>query len=100
MISNDERARIAAYLEQLLKVKVRDRRIRAIQVNSRYHWQPPMLIEVGNLYGDLEPGAPVEEVTAIFESTVFCVCTPSRGSGSGMPYLFHRGDVTRVVDFD
>ena len=91
-----EREEIRKYLEQLLGQKMKDKPVRAIGVNTRYHSQPKMLIEEGNFYSDLEPGAPRERVIAIFEAAFFCVCTASRGTGEGMPYLFHRQDVYHV----
>ena len=91
-----EREKIKKYLEQLLGQKMKDLHIRAIGVNARYHGVPKRLIEEGQTYRDLEPGAPPERVIAIFEAAFFCVCTPSRGAGEGMPYLFHRQDVYHV----
>ncbi len=55
-----------------------------------------MRIIVGQWYENLEPESPLEKVIAIFESTVFLVCTPQRGGEKGMPYFFHRQDVQKV----
>ncbi|MDD3732388.1 MAG: hypothetical protein PHU88_08450 [candidate division Zixibacteria bacterium] len=90
---------IKKYLEQLLGQKLKDRPIRAIGVNPRYHGLPKRLIEEGGIYDNLEPGAPSERVLAIFEGTLFCVCTTGRGAGTGMPYLFHREDIYTVEYF-
>jgi len=91
-----EREEIKKYLEQLLGQMMKDKHVRAIGVNARYHGLPKMLIEEGKSYSDLEPEAPRELVIAIFEAAFFCVCTASRGAGEGMPYLFHRQDVYNV----
>ena len=97
--SLSEREAIRQYVAKTLGVKIRERKIRAIQVNARYRWQPPLRIEVGHSYSNLEPDAPMEEVVAIFESTVFCVCTSNRGTERGMPYLFNRDDITSVEEY-
>ncbi|MFH1894178.1 MAG: hypothetical protein ABIK83_16025 [Candidatus Zixiibacteriota bacterium] len=96
MLTESEREEIKIYLEGVVLGKMRDRVIRAIEVNSRYRHQPKMRIEVGKSYRDLEPGAPYEEVVAIFESESFLVCTKERGAGTGLPYYFVREDVRRV----
>jgi len=87
---------ILKYLRETMKAPVREKRIRAITVNPSNHWQPKMHIEVGKYYSNLEYGSPSELVVAIFESTVFYVCTPTRGAGQGLPYLFAREDVKQV----
>jgi hypothetical protein len=92
-----EREEIKTYLEKLLGQKMKDRHVRAIGVNASYHGTPKVLIEEGQTCRYLEPGAPAEQVLAIFEADFFCVCTASRGAGKGMPYLFHRHDVYRVI---
>jgi len=79
-------------------LKIRPKRIRAIKVNSAYHWQPPLLIEVGKKCQHLEQDAPSQEIVAIFESTTFLVCTPNHGVGGGMPHFFSRQDVQRVFE--
>ncbi|MBU8934484.1 MAG: hypothetical protein KOO62_10820 [candidate division Zixibacteria bacterium] len=91
---------ILAYLRSITKPPIRDRRIRAILVNPASHWQPKMFIEVGHSYGNLEADAPIEKVVGIFESTVFFVCTDSRGAGKGIPYYFSREDIRRVELWD
>ncbi len=96
MIDDDERERIRAYLNATSKVPVKPARIRAITVNPSYRWMSMLRIEVGGRYRDFEPGAPAEEVLAIFESASFIVCTKTRGAGSGAPYYFSREDVRRV----
>jgi len=84
---------IKAYIEQLTRHRVRDKKIRAIGVNPLYHGTPKRLLEVGHYYADLEPGAPAQKIVAIFETTLFCVCTPERGAGTGLPYFFTRESV-------
>jgi hypothetical protein len=91
---------IRDYLETLYPGKIRKKRIRAIKVNSSYHWQPQLLIEVGKSYRELEPDAPMEEVIAIFESDSFLVCTEKRGGGQGIPYYFIREDVRLVIEYE
>lgn len=98
-MEHDEYERVKKYVECLLGHRVRERKIRAVGVNPLYHRQPKRLIEVGKYYSDLEPGAPREQVLAIFETTLFCVCTPTRGAGHGVPYLFTRESVYRVEEF-
>ncbi len=91
---------IYEYLQDTMKVPVKKKRIRAITVNPSNHWQPKMRIEVGKYYANLEYGAPPELVVAIFEATVFYVCTPDRGAGQGLPYFFSREDVRQVELYD
>ncbi len=91
---------IYEYLKGTMKAPLRERRIRGVVVNPANHWQPKMHIEVGKFYSDLEYGAPEEQVLAIFESTVFYVCTPTRGGGKGCPYLFAKEDVKKVAFFE
>ena len=96
MISDDEREKIRRYLEGILGHKVLPRKIRAIGINPLYHGQLKRIIEVGKFFADLEPGTPAEEVIAIFETKLFCICTPGRGDGRGLPYLVTRESVFRV----
>ncbi len=100
MISEEEWSRMKDFLEKLLKLKIRSRKIKGIRVNPRNRWQPQMYIEVGKSYEALEPGSPPDKIIAIFETTVFCVCSRTRGGGKGMPYIFHRDDVMEVKDYD
>ncbi len=100
MISDEERLKIQAYLEGSVLGKVRDRKIRSIRVNMSYKQQPHLIIEVGKSYSDLEPGAPDQQVIAIFESDSFLVCTRERGAGQGLPYYFIRANVREVREFD
>jgi len=97
-INDSDLENIRKYLEKLIGVKVRNRKIKAIGIRSKYRWQSDMYVEVGKYYSNLEPNSPKEQVTAIFESTVFCVCTPERGMLKGLPYLFSREDVYKVED--
>jgi hypothetical protein len=99
MISEESRERIRADLEKATGVKIRDRKIMSIGVNPRQRSAPRMIIRVGGKYGGLEPGAPEEEVLAIFESTLFFVCTAGRGTGGNPPYYFLREDVFSVEEF-
>ncbi|MFZ5980088.1 MAG: hypothetical protein ACOYVF_05600 [Candidatus Zixiibacteriota bacterium] len=87
---------IKTYLENLLGKKMKNRPIRALDVNPRYHGSPKLHIEEGQPCAGLEPGAPGEIVLGIFEADFFCVCTAGRGAGKGIPYLFHRQDVLNV----
>lgn len=91
---------IRDHLETLYPGKIRAKRIRAIKVISSYHWQPPLLIEVGKSYRGLEPDSPLDKVIAIFESDSFLVCTEKRGGGTGIPYYFSRTDVRRVFEYE
>ena len=88
---------IKTYIERMTGHRVRDKKIRAIGVNPLYHGTPKRLLEVGRYYADLEPGAPAQKIVAIFETTLFCVCTPERGAGTGLPYFFTRESVYTVV---
>ena len=87
------------YLQATSRAPIKAKRIRAITVNPAYRWQPRVRIEVGREYAELEPGAPREEVLAIFESVSFLVVTGSRGAGTGAPYFFSREDVRAVEYF-
>ncbi|UCC43950.1 MAG: hypothetical protein JSU65_12685 [Candidatus Zixiibacteriota bacterium] len=86
--------RLRLELEKKLGLSIRPRRIRAIRVNSAYRWQPELSIEVGAKVPLLEKDAPPKEITAIFESSVFLVCTTDRDS----PYIFTRDDVRQVAE--
>jgi hypothetical protein len=96
MIHLTDREQIKGYLEEAFDMKIRDRAIRAIKVNPTQQALPPLDVRVGRPCANLEPGAASEEVLAIFDSTVFLVCTPSRGAGRGLPYFFAREDVRNV----
>lgn len=100
MNSEEERKRIAEYLEGVVLGKIRDRKIKSIRVNMTYRNQPHVVIEVGKQYSNLEPDAPLEQVVAIFESDSFLVCTHQRGAGQGLPYYFVRENVREVIEFD
>ena len=91
---------IRQYLEKLIGARVLKRKIKTLGVRSKYRWQPDMKIEIGKYYSKLEPNSPKELVLAIFESSVFCVCTAERGMNKGMPYLFNKEDVYLVEEFD
>lgn len=94
-----DREQIKRYLEEDLEIKVKERAIRSIRVNPSQHAQPPLHIVVGKVCANLEPGAPPEQVLAIFDATTFLVCTATRGAGVGLPYFFAREDV-RKIEFD
>lgn len=100
MLTDDELAVLREQLEKTLKARIKPRVIKAIKVNSAFHWQPPMQIEVGKLARNLELDAAAEEVVAIFESASFMVCTPTRGTGTTPPYFFSREDVRQVLYAD
>lgn len=97
-LDDNERKRIADYLTALMKRPVRAKRIKAIDVNPLHHSLPKRRIEVGRRYADLEPGAPSQLVVAIFESDSFLVCTPERGAGTGLPYIFTRQEMKSVEE--
>ncbi len=92
-------AAIRERLEKLLRHKIKPVQVRSIYINSSYHWQPSMTIEVGGWYANLEPESPSQQVLAIFDGTLFVVCTAERGMTSGMPYLYQRQDVREVKYF-
>lgn len=98
MLDDREFEEVRKYLEGLTGQKISHRKIRALGVNPPYHGQPKRLIEIDRYYADLEPGAPPEQVVAIFESKSFCVCTANRGAGKGLPYFFTRDSVYQVEE--
>jgi len=98
MISDKHWEKIRSELENAMGVQFRKKKIKAIGVNPRQRSIPRMTIEVGKKYRGLEPGAPEEEIIAIYESALFCVCTPSRGIDGTPPYYFLREDVFSVED--
>ena len=100
MLSRLELTEIKRYLEQTLGHEIMDKRIEAIGINPPYHGQSKRLIRVGTTYADLEPGAPEEQVIAIFETKLFCVVTKTRGAGTGLPYFFTRDTVFEVREAD
>ena len=97
-MDKNEHKRIAAYLAKLMNRPVRNKRIKSIDVNPLHHGLPRRRIEVGKHYADLEPDAPAQLVVAIFESDSFLVCTPERGAGEGLPYIFTRAEVKGVEE--
>jgi hypothetical protein len=98
MISDEGREKIRSDLEKNIGVRISKKRIKSIEVNPRQRSIPRTIIRVGNKYGGLEPGAPEEDVLAIFESTLFCVCTSTRGIDGTPPYYFLREDVVLVEE--
>jgi len=99
-LSQDEFETLRRKLEKTFGERVSDRRIRALRVNSAFHWQPPLYIEVGQFCAGLTPDGPPEEIVAIFESRSFLVCTPDHGINSGSPFIFTRADVKQVIDME
>ena len=93
---DDKYEAMRAAIEKLIGVKVSAKLINSISVNPRARQVPKMTIEVGGSYGDLEPTAPTEKVLAIYEATLFCVCTKSRDEIKAPPYFFLREDVFNV----
>ena len=91
---------IRQYLEKLIGARVLKRKIKTLGVRSKYRWQADMKIKIGKYYSKLEPNSPKEQILAIFESSVFCVCTAERGMKKGMPYLFNKEDVYLVEEID
>jgi len=98
MLSSEELNKLRKELEKRLGAKIRSRRIKGIRVNSAYHWQPPLHIQVGGYCSDLEKDSPKERIVAIFEATTFLVCTPDRGVSGTLPYFFSKEDVQRVEE--
>lgn len=100
MLSDSEYDDLKLRLEKSLKVKIRAKKIRAIRVNSSFHWQPPLFIEVGRECANLEKDSPPEKIIAIFEHASFLVITPDRGLNPGsLPYFFLRQDVQEIIEF-
>ncbi len=97
-LSPEEFEQLRQKLETMYHEEVRDRRIRAIRVNSGYRWQPPLFVEVGQACAHLTPDGPPEVIVAIYESRSFLVCTPDHGIERGSPHIFTRADVKEVVD--
>ena len=98
MLSSEELNKLREYLEKSLGAKIRPRKIKGIRVNSAYHWQPPLHIQVGGYCSDLEKDSPKEKIVAIFEATTFLVCTAERGVSETLPYFFSKEDVQRVEE--
>ncbi len=99
MLSEDELDNLRGRLEKRLKVKIREKRIKAIRVNSSFHWQPPLFIAVGGMCSNMEKDSPPEEIIAIFEHASFTVVTPDRGyNDDTLPYFFARQDVKEVIE--
>ena len=99
MLTEDELENLRQRLEKRLKLKIRRKRIKAIRVNSSFHWQPPLFISVGGLCANMEKDSPPEEIVAIFEHASFIVITPDRGlTDNTLPYFFARQDVKEVIE--
>jgi len=100
MLSIEEIDELRHKLATSFEVNIRPRRIKVLKINSSYHWQPPLYIEVGKRCANLAQNSPPEEVIAIFEATTFMVCTPGHGYPDGLPYLFAKEDAHLVVEMD
>lgn len=101
MLSDSEYKSLQERLEKQLKVKIRDKHIKAIKVNSSFHWQPPLYIEVDGWCANMEIDSPPEKIIAIFEHSSFLVITPDRGSKeSSLPYFFGRQDIQEIIEQD
>ena len=98
MLTNSEYHSLKTRLEKVMNARIRQKKITAIYVNSAHHWQPPLVIKVGEKCANLEKDTPPEKIIAIFETTTFLVCTQKRGIENDLPYFFSREDVTRVVE--
>jgi hypothetical protein len=99
MLSDNELNDLRMRLEKRLKTKIRPKRIKAIRVNSSFHWQPPLFIAVGGMSSNMEKDSPPEEIIAIFEHASFVVVTPDRGyTDKTLPYFFARQDVKEVIE--
>jgi hypothetical protein len=96
MISDDQFEKMRAAIEKLIGVSVSSKKIKSIGVNPRARHIPKMTIEVSHTYNELEPKAPAEKVLAIYEATLFCVCTETRNGINAPPYFFLREDVFNV----
>lgn len=96
-LSQDEYDQLRENLEKRYRKKISKRRVKAIRVNSSYHWQPPLRIEIGKSCANLTQDGPLEHVVVIYESNSFLVCTLENGVDSGRPHIFWRGDIKEVV---
>ena len=101
MLSDEELEALRGYLQSNIKrLQIRPVKIKAIHVNSSFHWQPPLYIEVGDICAGLEKDSPPEKIIAIFEAASFLVITPERGYFKNLPYFFSRQDVRQVIRAD
>ena len=100
MLTKDELDEIRLHLEKQLNIRIRKKHIKALTVYPTHQQIPNMHIEVGKSYRNLEPGAPPDNVLAIFESVSFLVCTQKRGIEEGLPYFFAREDARKVEEMD
>jgi len=100
MLTDDGWKALRRKCEKMFGERISPRKIRALRVNSGFHWQPPLDIEVGRFCAHLTPDGPPEEIVAIFESRSFIVCTPDHGFRKGSPFIFTRSDVKQVIDME
>lgn len=100
MLNEEQYNELKTQLESELKIKIREKKIKALKINSAFHWQPPLYVEVDSCCAMLEKDTPSEKIIAIFEHKSFIVITPERGFRSGtLPYFFVRQDIRRVFEY-
>jgi len=100
MLSEIEYKDLKSRLEKELKVKIKDKKIKALKINSSFRWQPPLYAEVDGWCAMLEKDSPPDKILAIFEHHSFIIITPDRGLKSGtLPYFFAREDIREVIEF-
>ncbi len=100
MLSEKEYNELKSRLEKELKVKIKDKKIKALKINSAFHWQPPLYVEVDSWCAMLEKDTPPEKIVAIFEHQSYIVITPDRGYKPGtLPYFFVRPDIREVIEY-
>jgi len=90
------RQELIDYLKKMFGRPIRDKVVRSITANPPFHGLPTIHIAVGQYCSGMEPGAPTEEILAIFESESYLVVTPTRGNGEGLPYIFPRNTIVDV----
>jgi hypothetical protein len=100
VLSTEEYEKLRRHWEEAMDIHIRDQRIRSIEINSAYQWQPKLHVEVGKYCANMWKDAPPELVVAIFESRVFLVCTPDHGAERGAPHIFTRDDVRKVIPWE
>ncbi len=100
MLNDEKYAELKTRLERDLKLSIREKKIKALKINSAFHWQPPLYVEVDGWCGMLEKDTPTEKIIAIFEHKSFIVITPDRGLEPGtLPYFFVRQDIREVIEY-
>lgn len=100
MLEQKKYDELKARLEKELKVKIHNKKIKALKINSAFHWQPPLYVEVDGWCAMLEKDTPPENIIAIFEHKSFIIVTPERGYKPGtLPYFFVREDIREVIEY-